>query len=244
MEEGRFNLVWQLFGMWPKGMEDGGLNLVSISFHNISNMMISFPTLEGDCSPKWHILQYLVLRCFETILQVKKYIFLQTCLPAAATFIFLNNCGCSYRYYEDMHILHCTVLKSYEVRAKRFMNAVPTRPQATSVSVKGAAESLAKLDCAFIPYHDMNDNIHDIGVKKTTTKRWTWTTTSAFGEFKMFQTTSHFTGNLDHWLNRCSLRAQRSYWEGWQPWQISTCEPICRHDSLEDEPWTHPNPHG
>ena len=33
------------------------------------------------------------------------------------------------------------------------------------------------------------------------------------------------------------LRAQQSYWEESQPWQISTCEPICRHDSLEDEPW-------
>lgn len=32
------------------------------------------------------------------------------------------------------------------------------------------------------------------------------------------------------------LEPPRSYWEGWQPWQISTCEPICRHDNLEDEP--------
>ena len=60
----------------------------------------------------------------------------------------------------------CTVLKSYEIRAKRFINAVPTRPQATSVSVKGAAESLAKRGCAqSFPTmtHDMNDNMNDIG---------------------------------------------------------------------------------
>lgn len=60
--------------------------------------------------------------------------------------------------------------------------------------------------------------------------------TSAFGRILPFQTTPtfHSSKNVE---NKLSPREPpRSYWEGWQPWQISTYEPICRHDNLEDEP--------
>ena len=148
-------------------------------------------------------------------------------------------------YYENdwtcAYSMTCTVLKSYEIRAKRFMNAVPTRPQAASVSVKGAAESLAKRGCAHsFPTMTWTTTFMTLGLKKLQHKHdktWTWTTTSAFGRILPFQTTPTFHSSKNVENKNCPLRPPpRSYWEGWQPWQISTCEPICRHDNLEDEP--------
>ena len=120
------------------------------------------------------------------------------------------------------------------------MNAVPTRPQAASVSVKGAAESLAKRGCAHsFPTMTWTTTFMTLGLKKLQHKHdktWTWTTTSAFGRILPFQTTPHISQQQKCRKQTVPLEPPRSYWEGWQPWQISTCEPICRHDNLEDEP--------
>lgn len=147
-------------------------------------------------------------------------------------------------YYENdwtcAYSMTCTVLKSYEIRAKRFMNAVPTRPQAASASVKGAAESLAKRGCAHsFPTMTWTTTFMTLGLKKLQHKHdktWTWTTTSAFGRILPFQTTPTISQQQKCRKQTVPLEPPRSYWEGWQPWQISTCEPICRHNSLEDEP--------